>query len=232
MTHVSRPLVALLVGTVLFFALWIVALKPSGSGGAAASHGGLGQYQSAINAARKSVKLQDHQGSTDGTVPNPAATTATTAATHTATTAATHSAKPVHHAATRAKTATSSKAHRAVVTTHDRARTPAANHRFETVTEALQQHRVIAMLFYNPAGSDDRFVKSELGSVPTDGGRVVKLSVPIAELSRYTVITTQVMVSTTPTLVIIDRQRSATLITGYASAFEIQQRVAGALRVK
>jgi len=57
-THVSRPLIGLLVGAVLFFALWIVALKPSS--GSSPGSGGLGQYQGAINAARNSAKLQDH----------------------------------------------------------------------------------------------------------------------------------------------------------------------------
>ena len=30
MAHVSRPLIGLLVATVVLFALWVVALKPSG----------------------------------------------------------------------------------------------------------------------------------------------------------------------------------------------------------
>jgi hypothetical protein len=213
MTNVSRPLIALLVGTVAFFALWIVALKPSGSSSAAHS-GGLGQYQSAINAARKSVKLQDQQGATAANVP----TTATPSA------AATPAATPAAPATKAAAPATTAAATPAAATT--------AAHRFNIVTRALRVHKVLAILFYNPAGADDRAVKQELASVPRYGGRVVKLAVPVAELARYAAITTQVVVSTTPTLVLIDRRRQASLITGFADGFEIVQRVEDALAVK
>ena len=48
MGNVSKPLIALLVGTVAFFALWTVALKGGASGGASSKS--LGTYQSAIDA--------------------------------------------------------------------------------------------------------------------------------------------------------------------------------------
>jgi hypothetical protein len=265
MTHVSRPLVALLAGTVLFFALWIVALKPSSSssGGAPSGQGGVGQYQSAINSAKDSVKAQNQQSATAGNVPGaatttpaanpstPAATSSTPAATtttpaqpatharakhggvaaHKGNAVATHKAKTV--AAHNDKTVTAHKAH-AVAAPKAPSPTPAvhlrgARHRFNVVTTALREHKVIAILFYNPAGTDDQAVKHELSSIPTYKASVVKLTVPISELSRYTAITTQVMVSTTPTLVLIDRHHQASLITGYATGFEIGTLVASAL---
>jgi hypothetical protein len=227
MTNVSRPLIALLVGTVAFFALWIVALKPSGSSSATHS-GGLGQYQSAINAAHKSVKLQDQQGATAANVPT-TATPATPAATShaPATTAAARPAAATAPAA--AATATRHVRHPDPRTTVHGA---GAAHRFNLVTHALRADKVLAILFYNPAGADDRAVKRELASVPRYGGRVVKLAVPVAELARYAAITTQVVVSTTPTLVLIDRRHQASLITGFADGFEIVQRVEDALAVK
>ena len=50
----SRSLIALLIGTVAFFALWVVALKPGSSKTGSGSQG-LGQYQSAINKAHQAV---------------------------------------------------------------------------------------------------------------------------------------------------------------------------------
>jgi hypothetical protein len=270
MTHVSRPLVALLVGTVLFFALWIVAFKPSSSssGGTPSGQGGVGQYQSAINSAKSSVKAQNQQSATAGNVPEatttpaassstpaaspstpaaspstpgatsstPAASTTTPAqratharathhraAAHQGETGATHNGQTV--AAHKSTTVAAPKAPSSAPAVHVRG----ARHRFDVVTTALRDHKVIAILFYNPAGTDDQAVKHELSSIPTYKGGVVKLTVPISELSRYTAITTQVMVSTTPTLVLIDRRHQASLITGYSTGFEIGTLVASAL---
>jgi hypothetical protein len=254
-THVSRPLVALLVGTVLFFALWLVALKPSSggsaNGGTPSGPGGLGQYQSAVNEAKNSVKQQNAQSATAGNIPGtstasnaasttpatstpapttPAATPATTAGT------AAHAAVRAHakvHAVTHAKThaVTHAKTH-AVTHAEAAANVSGPRHRYNVIATALREHKVLAVLFYNPAGADDQVVRHELASIPTYRGQVVKLIVPVAELSRYTTITTQVMVSTTPTLVLIGRDRQASTITGFASQFELATRVANAVAAK
>jgi hypothetical protein len=88
------------------------------------------------------------------------------------------------------------------------------------------------MLFYNPAGADDRAVRQELAAVPTERGRVVKLAVPLADLSRYSVVTSHVAVNESPTLVLIAGTHSATTIVGFADRFEIAQRVTDALAVR
>jgi hypothetical protein len=46
------------------------------------------------------------------------------------------------------------------------------------------------------------------------------------------VVTTQVIVNQSPTFVLIDRQKQATTLVGFASGFEIAQRVADAAAVK
>jgi len=211
MTHVSRPLIGVLVCAVLFFALWIVALKPSGTGSPSGS-GGLGQYQSAINAARNSVKAQDQQSATAGNIPG-TATTPGTASTQ---------------AATRPRTATAHKPRVVVVHKLVTGRQVGIN----VVGAALRAHKVLAILFYNPAGVDDEAVKHELDSIPTYRGRVVKLVVPVSQLSRYTAITTQITISTTPTLVLVDRNLQASLVTGFASRFEIATLVATAVETR
>jgi hypothetical protein len=103
----------------------------------------------------------------------------------------------------------------------------------QTVIESgLNHHKVLAILFFNPAAADDRAVKHELEEIPARGGRIVKLAVPLSELSRYPVITNQVQVTESPTLVLIDGQRKADLLTGYLDQLELSQRVSDAVAVK
>ncbi len=61
---------------------------------------------------------------------------------------------------------------------------------------------------------------------------VVKLAIPIGELTRYPVITTQVPVTQSPTLVLIDRRRQATTLVGFVDSFSINQHVDEVLAVR
>ena len=249
MGNVSRPLVGLLVGTVLFFGLWIVALKPSSSG-PSATHG-LGQYQPAINAAKASAASQDRAaaaangasatgsspstaGGTSAAAPSPAATTSP-AATKAPAAAATHSAaatkSAAHHASrTRAASASNSRTGSAKPAVAARPATP--TERLNVVDRALARHKVIALLFYNPAGSDDQAVKRELATIPTSRGRVVSLAVPLSEIGRYPVVTNQVFVQSSPTLVIIDSSARAFTLVGFSARFEIAHRIDDALSAR
>ncbi|HUA72022.1 MAG TPA: hypothetical protein VMA96_13095, partial [Solirubrobacteraceae bacterium] len=100
------------------------------------------------------------------------------------------------------------------------------------VKDAIEAHKVVVVLFYNPAASDDQAMAKELGGVPTHSGKVVKLAVPVSELTNFGMITQQVPVVTAPTLVLIDAARQATTLTGYADPLELSQRVDDALAAK
>jgi hypothetical protein len=104
--------------------------------------------------------------------------------------------------------------------------------RQSTIENGLNHHKVLAILFFNPAAADDQAVKHELDEIPARGGKVVKLAVPLSELTRYAVITNHVQVTESPTLVLIDGQRKADLLTGYLDQLELSQRVSDALAVK
>jgi hypothetical protein len=104
--------------------------------------------------------------------------------------------------------------------------------RLNVINDALTQRKVLAILFFNPAAADDQAVKQELATVPTHGNKVVKLAVPLSELTRYPVITNQVQVTESPTLVLIDANRKANMLTGFVDQFELAQRVADALPAK
>ncbi len=98
-----------------------------------------------------------------------------------------------------------------------------------TLKDAIGNHDVVAILFYNPASADDKAMKQELAAVPTDSGEVVTMAIPVSELTQFKAITAEIPVVTSPTLIIIDPSRQATTLTGYASQVEIDQRVADAL---
>lgn len=231
MQHVSRPLIGLLVGTVAFFAVWLVAFKPSSSTSAAGGTSGLGRFQPAINAAR-GVAATTQAGAARATTGNsgtPAASSTPTTASATAapSTKPAPSTKSAPSNITTPRTTTTPAATSTARTPSVRVSSsvPAARVRLNTVQRALKAHKVIALLFYNPAAADDVAVKQEMRAIPTHRGAVVKLSVPLGELSRYAAVTNQVQVQFSPTLVLIDRHANATTIVGFTDTFEIANRL-------
>lgn len=156
------------------------------------------------------VALKPSSSSSTSVAPANPAQTATTAATHHPT--ATAPSKP--HAA-----GTPAKVHKATST-------------LATLTAALSAHKVVALLFYNPAGADDQFDRFALKTISTHHGAVVKLAVPVDQLAKYSSITNKVPVTTSPTLIVIDRHREASTLVGFADPLEFSQLVSAALRVK
>ncbi|MGN6867457.1 MAG: hypothetical protein ACTHMY_03525, partial [Solirubrobacteraceae bacterium] len=150
MGTLPKPLIGLLLGTVAFFAIWMVALKPhsSSSGG---SQGGVGQYQSAINQAHNAVTTSNQANAKLG------APTATTSATTPAATTPVTTAKatPVAKAATKPV----AKAAPAPKPTAPSAQAVAAT-AVQTVGTARRAGKVVATLFYNAPAADDRAMKS------------------------------------------------------------------------
>jgi hypothetical protein len=224
MAHASKPLIGLLVATVVFFALWVVALKPSGqsgSSGAGASKG-LGQFQSDINAAHQAVNTANAASGRAAVDPtSPAAAAGATQA-------------PVHPAAAAKPTANTAVKPKAVSRAAAKPATGAhaAATRLGAVQRALHSHRVLALLFYNPAAPDDRAVRQELGNVPTHAGKVFKLTIPLNEMARYLAITNQVPVNVSPTLVLVAPNGQADESVGYTDPFEVTQRVDDALGLR
>jgi hypothetical protein len=213
----SRSLIALLVGTVAFFALWLVALKPSSSSTSGGSSQGAGQFQSAINKAHQAVKTSNASNTAsgnDGTASSSSAGSSSAPAS-TSSSKAHSSTKPVPHLT-------------AKVAKHSHA----ALARISTVQHAMAAHKTVAMLFYNPKAADDVAVKQELAAVPAHRARVVKLTIPLGEASNFTAVTQQVPVNFSPTLVLIAPDGQVGEIVGFSDKLEIAQRVDDALAMK
>ena len=205
MANVPRPLIALLVATVAIAALWVVALKPSSSSNRAGSQG---TYQSAVNKAHQAVAISNSASAAHG------GTVGTSPAITPQPRAAVPPKQVARHVAASPRLS------------------PSTVRRMNVVERALSLHKVIALLFYNPAAADDQAVRRELAAVPGHGGAVVKLAVPLREASRYAGVANQVPVSSSPTLVLIDRRQRATTLVGFADGFELSQRVADALAAR
>jgi hypothetical protein len=230
MASLPRPLIGLLVATLAAFGLWYVELKPSSSS-SGSSQGGVGQYQSAINQAHQAVKISGAANARLGapTSTGPVPNSPTPAKTATA-------AKPATATATAVKPATKTATTKAKVATTKTAK-PAAKalttaQQVSLITSAIESRKVVAVLFYNTSAADDQAMAKELGTVSTHGGQVVRLAVPVSELTNFSIITQQIPVVTAPTLVLIDADRQATTLTGFADTDEISQRIDDALAAK
>jgi hypothetical protein len=244
MANLPKPLIGLLLGTVAFFAIWMVALKPSSSS-TGGSPSGVGQYQSAINKAHQAVQTSNAAnaklGAPTATVNAPKPSTSAVSAPKSVTTAKAAPARPAKRAAT-AKPATAPKTTAPKTTAakpapaHQPAAAkpsaPSVASELSALHNAVANHEVVAVLFYNPASADDQAMKKELAAVPTHHGEVFTLAVPVSELTQFAAITAQVPVVTAPTLILIDPARQATTLTGFASQLELNQRVADALAAK
>jgi hypothetical protein len=221
----SRSLIALLVGTVAFFALWMFALK--GSSSSSSSSQGAGQFQSSINKAHQAVQTSNASNAAsgnDGTgaQPSTAASSGGAAASQTASSTTAHSDKA---SSTPSKPATH-------LTAKVGAHNKASLARLSTVQHAVTAHKLVAMLFYNPAAADDVAVRQELAAVSTHRGKVVKLSIPLGESANFTPVTQQVPVNFSPTLVLIAPNGQVDEIVGFSDRFEIAQRVDDGLSAK
>jgi hypothetical protein len=225
---------------VLFFALWTVALKKTltGSGGGSGNTPSAPVLQSAVNKARGLQSVVNSSAAKAGgtpaqSAPPPTAQSAPQSAPKTASPASTTSnaksaqakqAAPAHAASAAASAPKSPAGTRPASPLPQSRPTDVA-----VVARALKDHKVLALLVYNPAAADDRAVNKELASIPTHGGKVVKLTVPVQHLGSFSSLLNEVPVNFSPTLVLIDKDRQADEIAGFADSFEIAQRIDAAL---
>jgi hypothetical protein len=222
MASLPRPLLALLILVVAFFAAWTLVLKPHGATDSSAPP------QPAPAAPR-----------TAGQAPTPGAGAQASAASGQA---AVHTDRhetraPVApapatkgHAAARAAKTKGHPVHRAAHPKFTEPATPRG--RAQALQHALAADKVVAVLFYNPAGADDFADYQALTNIPAYAGRVVRLAVPITEIARYAAVTTQVPVTGSPTLVVIDGKHRAQTLVGFADDLAYDQLVAGALAAR
>jgi hypothetical protein len=217
MSQISPPLRILLIGCVLFLAAWMTVLKPGGAtapapapapapavnaGGPAASTSAGKAVESANNTA---AAADARAKELTGEDPAAAAAAPTTAV----------PAKP---------STTSSTAPKGDVS---KAGLPVP------VAKAVAQKKVLVMLFWNPRAADDKVVRNELRSVGSRHKKDVFVHVAnVKDIARYAPVTRGAEVQQSPSIVVVDRSREATVLTGYSDRETIRQTVFDALRSK
>jgi hypothetical protein len=206
MSQVSKPILGLLLSAVALFAMVMFVFK-GGSGSSAPQSPGV--YQSAINQAHNAVGTSNAANARLG------ASVSTTPAASPAKPAAAAHAPATKHAT-------------ASVTSKP---STGAQSQVNQVEQAIAQHKVVGLLFYNPQASDDVAVKGELAAAAT-ARAIVKVAVPVSDVASFKMVTSTVPVNSSPTLIVIDRGGSASTITGFADRFEIAQRLDDALTGK
>jgi hypothetical protein len=98
------------------------------------------------------------------------------------------------------------------------------------VKHALDARKVVVILFWNRKAVDDRSVKASLDAIPRHKRRLAIFSDQVQNLARYTRITTAASISTTPSLVVVNRKGQAEVINGYLDRQTVGQYVQNALR--
>ncbi len=214
MSQISPPLRILLVGSVLFLAAWMLFLRPGGG------------TDTAAPAPATTPAASDTPASAPGQAVDTArdaATAAEGAAAARAGEAPATGTAPAASAAAAGTTAPPAAAPAAPAAKVDTKGLPAE------VAKAVEARKVLVMLFWNPKAADDRMVRAELRKVDRYDGRVVVHVADVDRIARYAPIAQGVEVEQSPSIVVVDGDRRATLMTGYTDAGSIQQAVADAV---
>jgi hypothetical protein len=95
---------------------------------------------------------------------------------------------------------------------------------------ALDDRKIVVLGFFNRAALDDRQTKKQLKKVHRFHNRVYVRAASLQAVQRYQVITRGVDVSQTPSIVVIDRDLKAQLLTGYVDHVRVEQAIVDAMR--
>jgi hypothetical protein len=91
--------------------------------------------------------------------------------------------------------------------------------------QTSMDRKVVAILFTNGTSADDRRTRKALDAAYTAHGKVVTRAVPVARISKYRAVAQGVDVAQSPTLMVIDRDRSARTLVGYSNVDTINQAI-------
>jgi hypothetical protein len=98
------------------------------------------------------------------------------------------------------------------------------------VRKAIEARKIVVLGFFNTAALDDRLTRKQLEDVHRFHGRVYVHGAALKAVQRYQVITRGADVSQTPSIVVIDRNMKAQLLTGYVDHVRIEQAIVDAMR--
>ena len=226
MSQISPPIRILLVCAVAFMAAWMLFLRPSTDAGTPAAEAPVPAANAPVEAGgadAQSAAGKAVEAANDATAAADARVERIETGTETAADAgqaanATASSKP----AGAEKAAAGKKA--AKVTKAQAGGLPLR------VLKAIADRKVVALLFWSPKSVEDKQVRKALRGIDRHDGKVMAHATHIKRIASYQQITRGANVEQSPTIVVIDRNRSVQTLVGYVDRTTIDQAVADALR--
>jgi hypothetical protein len=97
------------------------------------------------------------------------------------------------------------------------------------VARALNSDKVVVLFFYEPAASDDQATRAAIKAVRSVGGSVALFQDTVSRISDYRRLVGTLGISQSPAMVVINRDRQASLLQGYLDSGTIRQTVKDAL---
>lgn len=204
--QVSPPMRIALGAVLVFAALWFVALKPKP----------VEEVASDPAPATQSAAPAADAAPADSSTPDASAAPA--------------KAEPAK-ADPAAPAKSEAKAEKAEAKTSTKTSTKAKNGA-DRVLADLDAGRTVVLLVWDGKSADDRSVRRAVARVDRHGGKVRTHVVPLSKLSGYEAITRGVPISESPTVLVIDAERQARVISGLTVKGEIDDAVDRALKVK
>jgi hypothetical protein len=230
-SQISPPIRILLIGAAVFLAAWFIVLRPKpakveSATPAATPAGNVHTSATATTGLGKSVE------SAQGAVATSDATSAKIDGASGGQAAPTPAAT-----ATTPGSATTSKPDAKPATPAPVIPADALKGLPVSVSSALESRKVLVLGVlstdhsnWRPLADDDRYVRNALRDVNTYKGDVVVKQVSLANLSTYGVLVNHLSVNQSPSIVVIDRDLKATVLTGYVDRISINQAIADARR--
>jgi hypothetical protein len=216
MSQISPPIRIVLVAAVAFLAAWMLFLRPKAEvvpppAPAASTAPAKQPGSTAQSAAGKLVqKAENAKATAESAAKARAGESTSTPAAPTATAPA---AKPA-----------ASAAQKLGVDPQALASLP------RDVRNAIVARKIVVLGFFNREALDDRATKKQLAKVHRFHGRAVVHAASIQSVQRYQVIARGVDVSQSPSIVVIDRDRKAQLLTGFVDHVAVEQAIVDAMR--
>jgi hypothetical protein len=222
MSQISPPIRILLVCAVAFMAAWMLFLRPksdavspaaSNPAPAATTPVDAGGPQAQSAAGQAVEQANDAAAAQDARTEELAAATGAAADTPTATTATPPADDPTAAPAA------------------DQAAAPAEDTGLPLrVLKALGDKKVVVLLFWNPKSYEDKIVRHAIKRVDRHKGKVVVHVANVKAVADYAQITRGANVEQSPSVVVVDRDRAVTTLTGFNGRRAIDQVVADAVR--
>jgi hypothetical protein len=219
--QVSRPMQIALVAVVLLAGMWFTVLKPKPAADPAVpaaqptapGAAGLGR---AVNAAKGAAAASDAananiQKATGGS----AATAAATAKPSASKAVATKTTKSVKAAAPAKKAAAKPAAAKKAATPVDPS---------NVLLRFLAKGKTVVLLFHGD-GADDKAARQAVHRVARADKNVVSAYAPVSKVAAYRAITTDVEVTTAPTILVISSKKKAVALTGFVDYGVVRQTV-------